>query len=125
MLGYNEDMEVSNLSLVYLLTHLGRRVLDFFRHWYLDGFLWATNQTLNVLERLDHFFALRITIKNWLQPLYQDYTIIGYVWGFIFRTLRISVGAVIYAVAMALAIAVFLFWAIIPLLIIYEIALNI
>lgn len=117
-------MEINNLSLVYLLTHLGRRILDFFRHWYLDGFLWATNLTLNILERLDHFFALRITAKNWFQPLYQDYTVIGYIWGFIFRTLRILAGAAIYAAAAVLAIAAFLFWAIVPLLIIYEIILN-
>lgn len=117
-------MRITNIAGIYLLSHLGRRILDFFRHWYLDGFLLAVDLTLNFLERLDRYFALRITVKNWLQPLYQDYTVIGYVMGFILRTLRIGVGTIIYAAVTVLAVAAFLIWAVIPLLIIYKILLN-
>ena len=117
-------MEVSNLSLVYLLTHFGRRVLDFFRHWYIDGFFRAVHWTLNGLERLDRSFALRITAKNWLQPLYQDYSIIGYLWGFVFRTGRILAALLVYAFFLALSAALFLLWASIPLFVVYQIIIN-
>src|SRR3989344_8781183 len=112
-------MEAGNISLVYLLKHLGRRVLDFFRHWYIDGFLKISDLALAALERLDRSFALRITAKNWLQPLYQDYSFIGYLWGFIFRTIRIFAGLAVYAFVLAAAIGLFLLWAALPIWVIY------
>lgn len=117
-------MEVSNVSLVYLLTHLGRRVLDFFRHWYWHGFLRAIHWSYNFLERLDRIFALRITIKNWFQPLYQDYSVIGYLWGFVFRTVRILAALLVYGVFLAASLGLFLLWAAIPLFVIYNILSN-
>lgn len=117
-------MEVSNLSLVYLLTHLGRRVLDFFRHWYYHGFLRAIHWSYNILERLDRIFALRITLKNWLQPLFQDYSAIGYLWGFLFRTARISVALAVYGIFIIFAFGLFLAWAAIPPYVIYKILIN-
>src|SRR3989344_7959917 len=117
-------MEVTNLSLVYLFAHLGRRVLDFFRHWYFYGFLRATHWAYNFLERLDKIFALRITAKNWLQPLYQDYSFIGYIWGFIFRTIRIIIGLVFYLILSLISSLVFLAWAAIPIFVIYQIFIK-
>lgn len=117
-------MEISNISLVYIFNHLTKRVLDFFWHWYIDGFIRASDWTLSGLEQLDRRFAVRITVKNWFQPLYQDYTIIGYVWGFIFRTLRILVGLFVYLVFIFLAMAFFILWAALPLFIIYKIFIN-
>ena len=113
-----------NVSLVYLLTHLGRRVLDFFRHWYVDGFLRATHWTLNALERLDRKFAFRVTVKYWFHPLYQDYTVIGYFFGFIFRTLRIAAALAVYGLATLLAFGLFLLWAAAPIFVIYQILWN-
>src|SRR3989344_4898133 len=117
-------MEVTNLSLVYLFAHLGRRVLDFFRHWYFYGFLRATHWAYNFLERLDRIFALRITAKNWLQPLYQDYSVIGYLWGFIFRSLRIFVGLSVYFIFFILFLTLLLFWDLIPIYTLYQIFVN-
>lgn len=117
-------MEVSNLSLVYLFTHLGRRVLDFFRHWYYHGFLRATHWTYNILERLDRIFALRITVKNWFQPLFQDYSLIGYLWGFIFRTARIFAALAAYGIVILAALGIFILWALIPPFVIYKILVN-
>ena len=114
-------MEVNSVSLVYILTHLGKRILDFFRHWYIDGFLISAHWTYNILERLDKYFALRITAKNWFQPLYQDYSVVGYLWGFIFRTLRVFVGLVIYLLITFAAAVLFLIWASVPVFVIYRI----
>lgn len=117
-------MQYSDISLVYIVTHLIRRIGDFFRHWYIDGFFRSVDWTLNTFERLDRHFALRITAKNWFQPLYQDYTFIGYIWGFIFRTARIIVGLVIYSLVFIFAVLLFLSWATIPILTVYQIFKN-
>lgn len=117
-------MQYSDISLVYLLNYFSRRVRDFFRHWYASGFLKAVDWTLHIFEGMDRRFAIRITAKNWLQPLYQDYTIIGYIWGFIFRTIRIAVGLIVYTVVLAAAVSLFLTWASLPLLVVYKIFSN-
>jgi len=118
-------MEITSISFLYLFTHLASRILDFFRHWYIHGFIRAIHLALGFLERLDRIFALRITMKNWFQPLYQDYTVIGYIWGFIFRTIRIFIGLVIYAIFILFAFALFMLWAAIPFYVMYQIVVNI
>ena|SRR3989344_5796052 len=117
-------MEINRISLFYLLNHLAKRVLDFFRHWYADGFIRASDWTLSGLEQLDRRFAVRITVKNWFQPLYQDFTVIGYIWGFIFRTIRILVGLSVYSVFILSAIALFALWSAMPLFVIYKIIIS-
>lgn len=117
-------MQFSDISLLYITTHLGRRISDFFRHWYVDGFFRAMDWALSGLERLDKRFAVRITAKNWFQPLYQDYTIIGYVWGFIFRTVRIFVGLSVYLAFVIFAASLFSAWAALPVFVIYQIFTN-
>ena len=114
-------MEAADISLIYIFTHLGRRISDFFRHWYIDGFLRSVDRTLSGLEYLDKRFAVRITAKNWFQPLYQDYTIIGYVWGFIFRTIRIFTGLAVYLAFLLSAVLLFAIWAVFPVFVIYQI----
>ncbi len=117
-------MEINSVSLVYIFTHLGKRILDFFHHWYIDAFIIATHWSYNFLERLDRVFALRITAKNWFQPLYQDYTVIGYMWGFVFRTFRIAAGLVVYAFYALVSFSLYLLWAAFPLWVIYQIISN-
>ncbi len=117
-------MRLSDISFVYLVNQLLRRIGDFIRHWYLDGFFQAVDWTLDILEQLDRTFALRITVKYWLEPLYQDYTLIGYVWGFIFRTARILIAVAVYLVLIACALSLFLLWAAIPLWVLIKIFTN-
>lgn len=125
--GYNKGnhfMRYADISFVYLLDHLAGRGRDFLKHWYVDGFLRSVDWTLHIFERLDRRIALRITAKNWFQPLYQDYTIIGFIWGFIFRTIRIFVGLIVYAAVLTAAILLFLLWSAFPLLAVYQIFKN-
>jgi len=124
ILTYNKYMEITSISLVYILTHLGLRIFDFFRHWYWHGFLKSANWFFNILERLDRYFAVRISIRFLFKPLYQDYSWIGYMWGFVFRAIRIVAGFIFYIVLMAIALAMFLVWAAIPLFVVYQIIVN-
>lgn len=110
-----------NISIVYILTRIGLRVWMFVWHWYVDGFLQGIQWHLNLLEWMDQFFALKITIHNWLQPLYRDYTFIGYFFGFIFRTARIAVACVVYAVYAIISAMLYVAWSAIPIVIIYKI----
>ena len=115
------EFKLINTSFVFLVRHLFMRIAGFFRHWYWDGLLKAVHWFLNLMERLDRIFALRITAKNWFQPLYQDFSIIGYVWGFIFRTIRIIIGLIFYLILFFIALFLFLLWATIPIFVIYKI----
>ena len=106
---------MGEISPIYLLRHAGYRVVEFFRHWYIHGFLRAGDWTIGILERLDKWFALRITFKNIFKPLYQDYSFIGYGWVFIFRSGRPLAGGIIYLVFIFAAIALYVAWAVFPI----------
>ena len=73
------------------------------------------------LRWLDREFAVAITARHWFKPLYGDFTILGYIFGFIFRTLRILAGTAIYTVIAAVFLVLFLFWAAFPPFAIYKI----
>lgn len=109
-----------SFSLVYLVQRLFYRVFDFLRDWYAGGFLWFSRHALNTLEVLDRFFALKLTFRYWLKPLYQDYTAVGYAVGFVFRTGRLIIGGLVYLVIAAATFALYLIWAVIPIYIIYK-----
>jgi hypothetical protein len=106
--------------LVYLANRFLYRIKEFFRHWYLNSFYIISHQTVNFLERLDRFLALRVTLRHWLKPLYQDYTFIGYFMGFFFRTFRILTAGVIYLIIIAAALALYIVWVGIPIYIVYR-----
>ena len=105
----------------YLLGRLVFRVFEFLEHWYWGSFRVAGGKLIDLFEKWDKFFALKITLRHWLQPLYQDRTMIGYILGPIFRTGRIIVAASVYLLAAALAALIYFIWLIIPPYIVYKI----
>lgn len=86
----------------------------------MDAFFIFWLRLLNVLEKLDKIFAIRITIRHWLKPLYQDRTIVGYVLGFIFRSLRILLAAFFYILIFLIGCLIYFLWALLPLFLIYK-----
>lgn len=109
-----------SFSVVYLVQRFFYRIYEFIRHWYGDGFLWFVRHTINFLESLDRFFALRVTLRYWFKPLYQDYTAIGYILGFFFRSGRLIFGGLIYLAVAIAALALYLIWALVPAYILYK-----
>lgn len=107
--------------LVYLGNRFFYRFREFLRHWYKDGFFFFSRRLINFLERLDRYFALKVTLRYLFQPLYQNYTFIGYVLGFIFRGIRVGLAGFIYFLIILVWLVFYLFWAFIPLGIIYKI----
>ncbi len=114
-----------NISLVYLGQRALYRIWLFIKHWYIGGFVRGITWHLAVLEQLDRFFALKITFRYLFQPLYRDYTVIGYLFGFLFRSIRIISALIIYALFAVLSLMLYLGWASIPLLLTYRVCQEI
>ncbi len=106
--------------IIYAFNRFVFRIAEFIRHWYVDFFKFYSHKVISFLERLDRVFALKITLEHWLEPLYQDRTISGYIFGFIFRTLRIVIGASIYFCIIFAAVVVYLIWAAVPLFLVLK-----
>jgi len=111
--------------MVSVLSYLGNRffyrIVEFLRHWYKDGFFFFFRRLIDFLEQLDRYFALRITLRHLFIPLYQNYTFIGYVLGFIFRGVKLGIAGFIYFLVILIWLGLYLGWALVPLIIIYKI----
>lgn len=107
-------MKLMNVTAVYLVSRFLYRIIEFARHWYVKSFHIYFDRVLTMLGALDRSFALKITAKNLFKPLYQDYSIIGYIMGFIFRSFRLIVAAVFYGAILLAATAVYFIWLLIP-----------
>lgn len=103
----------------YLIYGLFFRVADFFRHWYIKSFRIYASFVLSVLERVDAVFALKITLRHMLEPLYQDRSVIGYILGFIFRFLRVITASCVYALIIACFIIIYIGWLFVPVALLY------
>lgn len=75
------------------------------------------------LERLDRFFAFKITLRHFGEPLYQDRTILGYALGFFFRIGRIFIGSLVYFFVIVLAVLLYVLWCLAPIYILIKIFL--
>lgn len=117
---YNESM---NFALGYLAYRFVYRIGEFLRHWYVKSMRIYGNFVINRLEHLDYFFAWKITLKNLFQPLYKDYSLIGYILGFIFRALRLTIASFVYLIIFAAAILIYIIWLLTPVFLIVKIFL--
>ncbi len=102
-------------AIVYLATRFVFRVVDFFHHWYIDASAWFLHKHLSLLEQLDQTFAVRVTMRHFKEPLYGDYSFVGRLLGFVFRSGRIAVGWGLYAVVSFFFLLTYVLWLLIPL----------
>lgn len=108
-----------NSAPVYLALRFLYRILTFLEHWYLHSPKKYSNFVLNLLSRVDYYLAWKITLKYLFQPLYKDYTTLGYILGFIFRSARFLMASVIYVILFFITAGLYLVWLLIPPLIVY------
>lgn len=118
---YNEPMPMMESTVPYLLGRALYRAKEFLRHWYVKSARIYSNFVLERFERMDHVLAWKITAKHLFQPLYKDYSVAGYVLGFLFRFVRLLAASAVYAVAFVLAVALYLAWLALPAFIVYRI----
>ena len=79
--------------LSFIIGKFFNRIGRFFVHWYGRSWFVIGGAALGVVEKLDSFFAVRVNARYFLVPLYKDYTFLGRILGFIFRSLRIIAAA--------------------------------
>ena len=108
-----------HFALVYLAHRALFRVGSFFSHWYIDASLALLHGALSFLEEADQRIALRVTLRHFFEPLYQDYSIVGRILGVIFRFFRVLAGTLLYAGALLLAAIIAAFWYAVPLILIF------
>lgn len=111
-------------AVTYLIQRFFYRIWMFFVHWYVGGYIAIGGRFLNILEYLDQTIALRITLRYFWQPLYRDYSVIGYMIGIPARTVRTLAGVVAYGAVLAVGIAAYLAWAAIPIYLLRKIVFN-
>ena len=110
---------MNNIAVVYLIKQFFYRIWAFLEDWYIGGFLMVARRGVDVLEQLDRSVAFKITVKNLFKPLYQDETFVGRVLGFFFRSSRVIIGGFLYGAVIAVFVAAYLIWALIPIYIIF------
>jgi hypothetical protein len=101
-------------AVTYLIARFFLSIWGFVWHWYVDGFWRVTKKAIAMLSSLDRTFALRLTLRNFFRPLYQDHTIPGHVFGFFFRTIRVALAILSYIIVVLGAIVVYVVWALLP-----------
>lgn len=106
---------------IYLFNRLSYRFLGFFRHWYLDSSRVYGRFIFSFLERQEKKLALKITLKHFFEPLYQDRSFIGYILGFLFRLGRLIFGGVIFLILLMAALFFYFIWLAIPVYVILKI----
>ena len=111
-------------AVFYLSQRFLFGITDFLNHWYVRSFFNMSHFMIGVFERLDRIFALKINLKYWLKPLYQDSGILGHVLGFFARSVRIFLATVVYIPVFLLSALAYFVWLTIPILIVYQIFIN-
>jgi len=99
---------------LYFLENIYWFFFGFLKHWYVDAPKKFFHIFLNFLQDADSFFAWRITIRNIFEPLYGDYSFIGYVLGFFFRFVRFIVGSISYLFLFLMALFCIFAWCVVP-----------
>lgn len=106
--------------LFYLIGLFFARIGDFLRHWYVSSYYVISDLTVRFLEWLDRSLALKVSVRYWLHPLFQERNAVGYIIGFFVRTVRIIFAAIIYGIIIAMAVGIYLLWLAVPLWLAYK-----
>ncbi|MEK7651220.1 MAG: hypothetical protein AAB377_01680 [Patescibacteria group bacterium] len=109
------------MALAYLIQRFFFRVVEFLRHWYIKSFKIYSNFVFDQLQKMDRTLAWRVNVRYLFQPLYKDYSIIGYVLGFILRIGRLLGISIIYLVVFLFVIVAYVIWLMIPIAIVLRI----
>jgi hypothetical protein len=78
-----------------------------------------------MMRRIDTVFALKITVRNFFVPLYNDRTILGYILGVVLRSARVIVSVPIYVGVWMICVGCALVWMSIPPFLIYKMIVSI
>lgn len=71
-------------------------LIDFLDFWFYHFPQRMIRSFFDFVYYTDKFFTLRANIRNFTKPLFGDYSPIGYVISFIYRSFKIITGCLIY-----------------------------
>lgn len=118
-----EQNSTTNL-LIYVLREVARSFFGFFSDWYIRAPKVFWKKVMASYKSWERQWAMGIMVRNWFSPLYQDYTILGYFIGVIFRTLRIFLALLFYAFFFAGAGLLLLAWLLLPAAMVWMMLVN-
>jgi len=108
----------------YIVVRFMGRLFGFLDHWYRGGTQFFWRQFGDTITSFEGIFAVVLTVRHLFEPLYQDRTVIGYILGFIFRTLRAFIGLVVYLFTTVVIFAFYLLWLALPAFAIYKVLVG-
>ncbi len=120
-----EVIKQGDMYTSYRLIHDGRPwwmlPAAFLSWWYGQACKQVLFFALFIIAATEDIFAVLTMLKAivTLQPLHQDYSLVGRGIGVVFRLGWVSIGIVLVAVSICLAMAVLLVWLALPLLCIW------
>ena len=115
------NLTLNNMILTFLRTILEETILSilyFPLWWYSRGTAYAWHNYLHRLQGVKNVVALDVWIKNWLQPMYGQYDIVGRIISVGMRTVQIIFRFLITVLAFIFFSMIFVLWLIIPMIII-------
>lgn len=107
-----------------ILRELTQSFFGFFTDWYLKAPKAYAKKVQASFKSWERTWALEITVRNWLTPLYQDYTPVGYLVGVGARTVRIFLALTFYLFFFIFALLGLLVWFLFPLFLLGMVLLN-
>ena len=117
-------MMSSNSFIFYSLKIIGELVFDvlyFPLWWYSRGLLNLMLGVKNFLADKQKSLALLVWVKNIFKPMYAQYDWAGILISFFVRLIQIIFRSIFMLFWTILALAVIVFWLLLPVLAVYEI----
>ena len=99
-------------------------IINFFSFWYIRSSKLFLNKEILFIKGIERDIGVFINLKLIFQPIFGDYSYMGRVIGPIFRLGRVFMGFLIMAISLAVMVAVYLIWIILPPLAFLMVFLN-
>ena len=106
---------------IYIVNRFFYRFFDFLRHWYIKSLFLYFQFVIDFFLKLERKVGLIVNLRYFFQPLYQDYTLLGYLLGIFFRSLRTFLSGVLYVVLFLVFLIIYLIWVFIPIFLVVKI----
>lgn len=120
----NNKIMFSNSFIFYslkIIAELIRDILYFPLWWYSRGLFNLILGVKNFLVDKQKSLALLVWLKNIFKPMYAQYDWQGMLISFLVRSVQIIFRSIFLLFWTILALAVIIFWLLLPILVIYEI----
>ncbi len=102
------------MVLVYIFRQAAFGLLSFFEHWYVRGFRVWWNFVAHSISQFDRSYGWRVTGAHLFEPLYKDFSAVGYLLGVPFRIGRFFAGLLFYVLFLFVSATIFLVWLCVP-----------